>query len=68
MDKHHARITCPSAGHCLTFPDGCLEERKTAAEYFRRQQLLDVERRALRFQARSARIKMLLSMYLSEFE
>ena len=30
---------------------GCLEERKTAAEYFRRQQLLDVERRTLRFQA-----------------
>lgn len=29
----------------------CLEERKTAAEYFRRQQLLDVERRTLRFQA-----------------
>jgi len=28
-----------------------LEERKTAAEYFRRQQLLDVERRTLRFQA-----------------
>lgn len=27
-----------------------VEERKTAAEYFRRQQLLDVERRTLRFQ------------------